>query len=75
MCAKMKSGPNQKEAARSVKRSERERVLRRQAIIQIGIGTFMIFAYPRLPGFIIGGLLVTLGLVMGVLYFRERSNN
>ncbi len=34
----------------------------------------MIFAFPRLPGFIIGGLLVTPGLIMGVLYLRERSN-
>lgn len=35
----------------------------------------MIFAYPRLPGFIIGGLLLTLGIVLEVLYLRERSNN
>lgn len=67
--------PEIKGKPQTVNQSVKERMLRRHSIIQILIGTFMIFAYPRLPGFILGGLLLTLGLVLGVLYLRERANN
>ena len=59
----------------STKRSMKQRMLLRQSMAQIGIGSFVIFSYPRWPGFIIGGILLGAGFVLGALYLRARINS
>lgn len=58
---------------RSAKRSMKQRMLLRYAIIQFIICIFIIVAMPKPLGFIIGGLIFLLGLFLSFLYLRVRK--
>ncbi|MCL4473011.1 MAG: hypothetical protein M1539_02585 [Actinobacteria bacterium] len=57
------------------KQSQRQKMLLRQTLIQCTIGVFMMVAYPKLAGYVLGGLLIALGMLFAAMYVRDRREN
>lgn len=57
------------------KRTRKQKMLLRQTLIQCALGVLMMVAFPKLAGYVLGGLLIVLGMLFAVMYVRDRREN